>query len=133
MGFARREQADAELFARGEFGACFLDRADAAARRAATAHQVGQVRERRARIAEMTDQRAEGARSDIVGPDQPQAVEPLGVGEVGGAGRTVVHAGAASPNQRLRSTCLSACRGAGLRRIGLSDPDALRKSMAAPQ
>ena len=85
VNFTRREQADAELLACGDFGARFLERADATCR-AATARQVGQVRERGARIAEMTDQRAEGARPDILGPDQPQAVEPLGFGEVSGAG-----------------------------------------------
>jgi hypothetical protein len=47
------------------------------------------------------------AGADIVGPDQPQPVEPLGVGEAG-AGWPVMHAGTALPNRRLRSTCLSA-------------------------
>ena len=74
----------AQADARGELGARFLERTDAACR-ATTARQIRQVRERRARITEMTDQGAKGARPNIFGTDQPQAVEPLGVSEVGGA------------------------------------------------
>ena len=46
-------------------------------RGAAAPRQIGQALQRGARAAEMIDQRAEGARSDIVGPDQPQPVDPL--------------------------------------------------------
>ena len=35
--------------------------------------------QRRSRIAEMSDERVEGTRSDIVGPDQPQPVDPVGL------------------------------------------------------
>jgi hypothetical protein len=40
----------------------------------------------------MMQQGLERARADMVGTDQPQPVEPFGVGEAGGAGGTVVHA-----------------------------------------
>ena len=49
-GFARRDQRDADLFGRGEFGPRFLLAADApGTRRAATPRQIGQPLQRRAR------------------------------------------------------------------------------------
>ena len=62
--------------------------------------------QRRARIAEMGDERVEGARADIVAAEQPQPVDPVGLGEVGRELRPVMHADAALPNRRLQSTCL---------------------------
>jgi hypothetical protein len=80
-GLARRHQADADVLAGGEFGACVFFAADAhLTRRAATLRQIGQAAECRPRAAEMIDQRAEGARTDVVGTDQPQPVDPLLVG-----------------------------------------------------
>jgi hypothetical protein len=39
----------------------------------------------------MIDQGAEGARPDIVGTDQPQPVDPLGVGQVCRGWRLGIH------------------------------------------
>src|SRR5579864_7935232 len=61
-------------------------------RGAATAGQLRQAIERGSRAAEMIDQRAKGARSNILGTDQPQPVDALGVGEIG-AGADGVHGG----------------------------------------
>ena len=78
-GFVRRDQADADLLARGEFGPRILLAADPPrTRRAAAPRQIGQPLQRRARIAEMIEQRTKGARTDIVAADQPQPVDPLG-------------------------------------------------------
>ena len=55
---------------------------------------------------EMGDERVEGAWADVVAADQPQSVDPVGLGEVGRELGPVVHADAASPNLRLRSTRL---------------------------
>ena len=44
---------------------------------AAAARQCRQRLERRARSAEMVEQRAKGARADILTADEPQPVEPL--------------------------------------------------------
>jgi hypothetical protein len=49
----------------------------------------------------MIEQRIKGARPDIVAADQPQAVDPLDVGEMGRELRPVVHAAAALPNLGL--------------------------------
>ena len=50
------------------------------------------------RITATAEQGAKRARPDIVGTDQPQPVEPFGVGEVW-AGRPVMHAPTASLNR----------------------------------
>ena len=79
-GFSWRNQADADFPARVEFRARLLFAADAAGtRRAATPRQIGQALQRRAGIAEMTEERVEGARADIVRADQAQPVDPLGI------------------------------------------------------
>jgi hypothetical protein len=39
----------------------------------------------------MLEQRAKGPRPDIIGADQPQPVDPVGLGEVAYIGRSVVH------------------------------------------
>ena len=89
-GFARREQADAEILAGGEFGACVgLAINPAWPCRAAAPRQIGQMRQRACRIAEMAEQGCKCARADIVGTDQPETVEPFDVGELV---RAVVHA-----------------------------------------
>jgi hypothetical protein len=49
----------------------------------------------------MGDERVEGARPDIVATDQPQPVDPVGLGEVGRELRPIMHADAALPNLRL--------------------------------
>jgi hypothetical protein len=54
----------------------------------------------------MGDQRVEGARSDIVAADQPQPVDPVALGDFGSRVCPVMHAEAALPNLRLRSTGL---------------------------
>ena len=56
--------------------------------------------------AQVIEQAAERARPDIVAADQPQPVDPIGLGEVGRELCPVMHAAAALPNLRLRSTCL---------------------------
>ena len=74
----------------------------------------------------MPEQGTEGARPDIVGADQPQPVEPLGIGEVGRAGRSVVHAGFSFAQPEIAiNTC---SRGACQRCLRLPDPDPLRKT-----
>ena len=80
--FLRRDQADAKRLACGEFGAGLLLAANAAVTRGAAAPcQVGQAVQCCSHAAEMGQQRTKGARPDIVGPDQPEAVDPLGIGE----------------------------------------------------
>ena len=77
-GLTRRHQADADVFAGGDFGARVFFAADAAGtRRAAAPRQIGQAVQRGARAAEMIDQRPERARPDIVGTYQPQPVDAL--------------------------------------------------------
>ena len=80
--FLRRDQADAKRLACGEFGAGLLLAANAAVTRGAAAPcQVGQAVQCCSHAAEMGQQRTKGARLDIVGPDQAEAVDPLGIGE----------------------------------------------------
>jgi hypothetical protein len=89
-GFARRDQADAEIFAGGEFGARIgLAINPPGPRSAAAARQIGQMRQCACRVAEMAEQGCKCARADIVGADQPETVEPFDVGEWV---RAVVHA-----------------------------------------
>jgi hypothetical protein len=83
-GFIRRQQADAEPHACGKLSARILLAANP--RRtisAAAPRQIGQPFQGGARVAEMKQQGIKGARPDIVGADQPQPVDPLGVGEGG--------------------------------------------------
>ena len=69
-----------------------------------------------------TEQRAEGARPDVVRADQPQAVEPLGVGEMCAVG-PLVHAGTASLNRNVRSSVLVLLlRTPRLRKTGAKGP-----------
>jgi hypothetical protein len=90
-GFAGRDQADIKSFAGGEFGARIVLAADTPLTcRAAASRQIGQPRQRGPRAVEMVQQRTKRARPDIVGPDQPQPVDPLGVGEVCRAGDVAV-------------------------------------------
>ena len=80
---AGREPGDAELAARGELGFRLVGAADARrSLRAAAACEIRQPLQRGARRAEMIDQRPERARPDIVGADQPQAVDPVGLGQL---------------------------------------------------
>ena len=80
---AGREPGDAELAARGELGLRLVHAADAPrSRRAAAARQIRQPLQRGTRRAEVIDQRTEGARPDIVGADQPQAVDPVSLGQL---------------------------------------------------
>ena len=82
-GLAGRDQADAEPPACGELGARVLLAANPPRTcRAAAPRQIRQPLQRRARAAEMMEQGTERPRPDIVGPDQPQPVDPLGVGEM---------------------------------------------------
>ena len=90
------------LLARGDLSPRFLLAADAPRTRSAAApRQIGQPLQRRARIAEMGDERVEGARADIVAADQPQPVDPVGLGDIRRELCPVVHAAAALPNLRL--------------------------------
>jgi hypothetical protein len=92
-GFAGRDQRDADPFGRSDLSPRFLLAADPlGTRRAATPHQIGQPLQRCARIAEVVDERVKGARPDIVAADQPQGVDPVGVGEVGRELCSVMHA-----------------------------------------
>ena len=78
-----RQQLHALPQAGVELGFGFVDRADAAdPGRAAAARQLRQSIERGAGGAKMVEQRPECSRADIVGADQPQAIAPLGVGEL---------------------------------------------------
>ena len=80
-GLARRDQADAKLAAACEFTAGVVLAADTArTRRAAAPGEIRQPLQRGTRAAEMTDQRMERTRPDMVAADQPQPVDPLGVG-----------------------------------------------------
>ena len=75
---AERDEVDAARARRLQFGLGVLARADARRRRcAAAAGERGQGGQRGARAAIMIDQVAEGARADIVGPDEAQPIEPL--------------------------------------------------------
>lgn len=78
FGFAERDEVDAEA-ARGEKLALgFVRGRDAdRAHRPAAAGEIGDCIERRARPAIVVEQRAEGARPDILAADQAQPVEPL--------------------------------------------------------
>src|SRR6185437_15480587 len=85
-GLAWRDQADAKLAAAREFTAGLVLAADTArTRRAAAPREIGQPLQRRTRAAEMTDQRMECTRPDMVAADQPQPVDPLGIGQLFGA------------------------------------------------
>ena len=78
---AWRDQADAELLAACEFTAGVVFAADTARpRRAAAPGEIRQPLQRGARTAEMFDKRMERTWPDMVAPDQPQPVDPLGVG-----------------------------------------------------
>jgi hypothetical protein len=68
----------------------------------------------------MVEERAEGARPDIVGADQPQPVDPILVGKRRGARCSVVHA-AASLNWKMRSST-----------VRLPATDLLRKTRLSP-
>ena len=65
------------------------------------ARQIGQPLQRRARVTEMIEERIKGSRADVVAADQPQPVDPVGLGEVGCELCPVMHAVAALPNLRL--------------------------------
>jgi hypothetical protein len=76
----------------GKFGARVRVAADAARpRRPAASRQIRQPLKGCPGAAEMLDQRAKGPRPHIVGADQPQPVEPVGIGELDG-GVEGVHA-----------------------------------------
>src|SRR6202040_1696552 len=114
-GFIGCEQADADLAAGREFGARIFLAADPPRTiRAAAPRQIRQPLQRGAGAAEMIDQGAEGAWPDIVTADQPQAVDPLRIGEVGGAWCFDVHAAPsaiASRNRRVGSTRFKRAKG----------------------
>jgi len=66
----------------GKLGARFLLAKNPEPGACATAsRQLRQPLQRGPRTAAMGDERAEGAGADIVGADQPQAVDPLGLGQ----------------------------------------------------
>ena len=97
-----RDQRDADPFRRGDLSPRFLLAANAPRTRgAATARQIGQPLQRRACVTEMIEERIKGSRPDIVAADQPQPVDPVGLGEVGRELCPVMHAVAALPNLRL--------------------------------
>jgi hypothetical protein len=80
-GLARRDQADAELPAACKFAAGLGFATDAArTRRAAAPREIRQPLQRGAGAAEMAHQRTERPRPDMIAADQPQPVDPLGVG-----------------------------------------------------
>ena len=81
--------------------------------RAAAPREIGQRVERRARAAAIVDQRAEGARADVLRADQPQPVEPLVVAEPRAPGLRV-HGSALPADFRFRSRDQAADIGAVL-------------------
>ena len=73
-----RDESDAERFRRLELALGVLAGMDArGAARAAAAGKIGERRQRRACAAVVVDQRAEGARADIVAADEAKPIEPL--------------------------------------------------------
>jgi hypothetical protein len=89
-GLFRGEQADAERVAGGELGAGIFLAADPdLARCAAALGEIRQPLQRGPRAAAMCHKRSVCPRPDIVGADQSQPVDPLGIGDCGGDG---VHA-----------------------------------------
>lgn len=71
-------EADAERLRRRELALGVRAGMDAGRpSRAATPGEIGQRRQCRARAAVMVDERAERARADMVGADQPKPIEPL--------------------------------------------------------
>ena len=79
---AERDEAHAELARGDELALDVLGRGDPdRAARAAAPGEIRQRLQRRARSAAIGDERAKGARSDILRPEQPQPVEALLVGK----------------------------------------------------
>ncbi len=74
---AERDQRNAKFFASLDLPLGNFARANLRHAGAAAARQAWQRFERRARSAEMIEQRAKGARADILTADEPQPVEPL--------------------------------------------------------
>ncbi|GCC49382.1 hypothetical protein chiPu_0033666 [Chiloscyllium punctatum] len=88
----RCDEVDAEPAAGRELGCGVGLAADPLrSRSAAAACEVRQALQRVRGVAKMAEQRCKGTRADIVGADQPQAVEPFDVGEFCRAGRAVMH------------------------------------------
>ena len=109
VGFAERDQRDAEPRAAAiSRSASARGQMRAGSRRAAAAGEFGQRVERRPRAAVVIDQRAEGARPDIVAADEPQPVEPLRVGQtharIGPVGHAVPQLPGTSMAARYRLT-----------------------------
>jgi len=78
IGLPERHEGDAEGFRRLELTLGVLAGMDAGGTaRAAAAGEIGQRRQRRAGAAVVVDQRAEGARADIVAADEAKPIEPL--------------------------------------------------------
>jgi len=81
IGLPKRHEGDAEGFRRLELPLGVLAGMDAGgAARAAAAGEIRQRRQRGACAAVVVDQRAEGARADIVAADEAKPIEPLLVG-----------------------------------------------------
>jgi hypothetical protein len=75
---SERDESDAERLRRLELALAVVAGMDAGgAARAAAAGKTGERRQRRAGAAVMVDQRAEGARADIVAADEAKPIEPL--------------------------------------------------------
>ena len=75
---SERDESDAERLRRLELALAVLAGMDAGgAARAAAAGKSGERRQRRACAAIVVDQRAEGARADIVAADEAKPIEPL--------------------------------------------------------
>jgi hypothetical protein len=73
---------DAELLARIKFGMCLVLAAHThLACRAAASRKLMESLQRRTSAAELLQQDAERARPDVIAADQPQAIDPLGVGQ----------------------------------------------------
>ena len=78
FGFAHRDEAHAELSREVKFAFDFADRGDTdRPLRPAASREIGQSVERGACAAAPIEQRAEGARADVFGSNEPQPVEPL--------------------------------------------------------
>ncbi|BBB99558.1 hypothetical protein BE61_50050 [Bradyrhizobium elkanii USDA 61] len=76
----------------------------------------------------MAEQRCKGARADIVGADQPQAVEPFGVGEFCGAGRAVMHAGRSFAQPEIVINCdIGAAARDALKALAKKPPKTVKK------
>jgi hypothetical protein len=77
---ADRHKADSNLRRRFDFGLCVRLARNAYFTPPATARQLRHARQRPGRTAKFIDQCAKGSRSDVLGPNQAQPIDPLLVG-----------------------------------------------------